>query len=86
MLPCNDPDRMQIAFDDHCLVANAGLSCLPHLALYLDCPDWLTGTWTWAAGPPVQARLRTHRPSRYRQASPLWCPPSGSFAAALTAL
>ena len=25
MLPRNDPDRIQIAFDDHCLVANAGL-------------------------------------------------------------
>ena len=25
MLPCNDPDRIQIAFDDHRLVANAGL-------------------------------------------------------------
>ena len=68
MLPCNDPDRMQIAFDDHCLVANAGLSCLPHLALYLDCPDWLTGTW--AAGPlsrrgfgPIgQAVTVRHRP------------------------
>jgi len=25
MLPSNDPDRIQIAFDDHRLVANAGL-------------------------------------------------------------
>ncbi len=25
MLPRNDPDRIQIAFDDHRLVANAGL-------------------------------------------------------------
>ena len=25
MLPCNDPDRIQVAFDDHRLVANAGL-------------------------------------------------------------
>ena len=25
MLPCNHPDRIRIAFDDHRLVANAGL-------------------------------------------------------------
>ena len=25
MLPCNDPDRIHVAFDDHRLVANAGL-------------------------------------------------------------
>ena len=25
MLPCNEPDRIQVAFDDHRLVANAGL-------------------------------------------------------------
>ena len=25
MLPCNQPDRIQIAFDDHRLVNNAGL-------------------------------------------------------------
>ena len=25
MLPCNDPDRIQVAFDEHRLVANAGL-------------------------------------------------------------
>ena len=25
MLPCNDLDRIQVAFDDHRLVANAGL-------------------------------------------------------------
>ena len=25
MLPRNDPDRIQVAFDDHPLVANAGL-------------------------------------------------------------
>ena len=25
MLPRNHPDRIDVAFDDHCLVANAGL-------------------------------------------------------------
>ena len=44
MLPRNDPDRIQVTFDDHRLVANAGL-ILPAI---LDCPDCLTGTWTWA--------------------------------------
>ena len=29
MLPRNDPDRIQIAFDDHRLVANAGLLLPP---------------------------------------------------------
>ena len=33
MLPRNHPDRMQIAFDDHRLVANAGLILPPTLAL-----------------------------------------------------
>ena len=29
MLPRNPPDRIRIVFDDHRLVANAGLSCQP---------------------------------------------------------
>ena len=47
MLPDDHPDRIQIAFYDHRLVANAGL-----LQLRWPCtwafPNWLTGTWTWA--------------------------------------
>ena len=35
MLPCNDPDRIQIAFDDHRLVANAGLILPVTLAHHL---------------------------------------------------
>ena len=35
MLPRNDPDRIQIAFDDHRLVANAGLQLPVTLAHYL---------------------------------------------------
>ena len=35
MLPRNDPNRIQIAFDDHRLVANAGLSLPVTLAHYL---------------------------------------------------
>ena len=35
MLPCNHPDRIQFAFDDHRLVANAGLILPVTLALHL---------------------------------------------------
>ena len=39
MLPSNDPDRIQISFDDHCLVANAGLILPATLALHLSLPE-----------------------------------------------
>ena len=39
MLPRNHPDRIQIAFDDHRLVANAGLILPATLALRLACPN-----------------------------------------------
>ncbi len=35
MLPRNDPDRIQISFDDHPLVANAGLLLPVTLAHHL---------------------------------------------------
>ena len=41
MLPRNHPDRIQIAFDDHRLVANAGLSLPATLALRLGLPQLL---------------------------------------------
>ena len=41
MLPRNHPDRIQIAFDDHHLVANAGLILPSTLALHLGRPNWL---------------------------------------------
>ena len=41
MLPCNHPDRIQIAFDDHRLVANAGLILPATLALRLGLPQLL---------------------------------------------
>ncbi len=44
MLPRIYPGRFHVAFGDHRLVADAGL-ILPAI---LDCPDCLTGTWTWA--------------------------------------
>ena len=41
MLPRNHPDRIQIAFDDHRLVANAGLLLPATLALRLGLPQLL---------------------------------------------
>ena len=50
MLSDDYPDRIQIAFDDHRLVANAGLILPATLwAGIWACPNWLTGTWTWVA-------------------------------------
>ena len=39
MLPRNHPDRIQIAFDDRCLVANAGLILPATLARHLGLPQ-----------------------------------------------
>ena len=39
MLPSNDPDRIQITFDDHRLVANAGLILPATLALHFGLPQ-----------------------------------------------
>ena len=39
MLPRNHPDRIQIVFDDHRLVANAGLVLPATLALHLGLPQ-----------------------------------------------
>ena len=38
MLPRNQPDRINVAFDDHLLVANAGLLLPDTLALHLGLP------------------------------------------------
>ena len=45
MLPLEHPDRIRIAFDDHRLVANAGLLLPTTLAQHLGLPNWLTGIW-----------------------------------------
>ena len=57
MLPRNRPDRIQIAFDDHRLVANAGLLLPLYWPGVSVCPNWLTGVWTWATprGGPTPA-------------------------------
>ena len=41
MLPHNHPDRIQIAFDDHRLVSDAGLILPATFALRLDQPQLL---------------------------------------------
>ena len=46
MLPQNNPDRIRIAFDDHRLVANAGLLLPATLARHLACGNSLTITST----------------------------------------
>ena len=59
MLPRNHPDRIRITFDDHRLVANAGLILPATLALHLGLPQLVQGTWTWAmprAGPTPATR------------------------------
>jgi hypothetical protein len=49
MLPRNDPDRIQITFDDHRLVANAGLIVPAILARHFGLPQLVDhSTWTWA--------------------------------------
>ena len=54
MLPGNHPDRIQIAFDDHRLVANAGLILPATLALRLGLPQ-LSGSTSTSAGAPGRA-------------------------------
>ena len=49
MLADDHPDRIQIAFDDHRLVADAGLLLPATLGLHLGLPQLVDRTWTWVA-------------------------------------
>ena len=49
MLTRNRIQRIHIAFDDHRLVNNAGLILPAPWPSNWACPNWCTGTWTWAA-------------------------------------
>ena len=51
MLPLEHPDGIHIAFDDHRLVANAGLLLPASLALRLVWLNWWTNTLTWEMPP-----------------------------------
>ena len=61
MLPFEQPDRIQIAFDDHRLVANAGLLLPVTLAQRLGLSQRLTATLTWAAllAEPTRHKMTT---------------------------
>ena len=49
MLPLDHPDRIQITFDDHRLVANAGLILPTTLARHLGLPQLVVrSALTWA--------------------------------------
>ena len=57
MLPRHQPDRIRIAFDDHRLVANAGLILPSTLALRLGLPQLVDR----APGPGPCKRQSQHR-------------------------
>ena len=58
MLPLGHPDRIQIAFDDHRLVNNAGLILPAILAQHLGLPQLVDRYWTWA-GPQAEPTPET---------------------------
>ena len=49
MRPSEQPDRIDIAFDDHRLVDNVGLILPVTLAHLLAWASWWTATLTWAS-------------------------------------
>ena len=52
MLPLEHPDRIHVAFDDHRLVANAGLLLPVTLAHHQGLGvNWWTATLTWGMRP-----------------------------------
>ena len=70
MLPRNHPDRIKIAFDDHRLVANAGLLLPATLALHLGLSQL------------VQQRLLGDAPGRANTGDKImrWTPETGQVA------
>ena len=66
MLPRNHPDRIQIAFDDHRLVANAGLLLPVTLAHHLGLPSWCRSAWIWVTPRPGQHRRQGDDLGRFR--------------------
>ena len=48
MLPDDHPDRIHVAFDDHRLVANAGLILPTTLVLHLGLPQLVDRHLAWA--------------------------------------
>ena len=56
MLSREQPDRIHVAFDDHRLVANAGLILPVTLAHHLGLGGWWTIMLTWAVRRAVPTR------------------------------
>ena len=56
MLPLEQPDRIHVAFDDHRLVANAGLLLPVTLARHLGLGELWTAILTWAVRRVVPTR------------------------------
>ena len=100
MLPRNHPDRIQIAFHDHRLVANAGLIPPATLALRLGLPQLLRkhlalgGVPGWANTGDKMMTLVAFRPSRRRlpecsvsglRLPPSWTPSCAASGGAMSA-
>ena len=84
MLRRHHPDRIRIAFDDHRLVANAGLILPATLALHLGLPQLVDRRLDLGDAPaePILAiRFRLWWPRRGRAATasttPMCCAPAG---------
>ncbi len=58
MIPSEHPDRIHVAFDDHRLVANAGIILTITLAIIWDWANWWTATLAWTK-PPAEPMLAT---------------------------
>ena len=68
MLPRNDPDRIQITFDDHRLVANAGLILPTTLARHLGLPQLVQQRLDLGNAPGLaRSPSLTHHPWCQRQ-------------------
>ena len=57
MVPLEGPERIQVAFDDHRLVAMQGCFCPPPWPSAWVWVRWLTGISTWVTPPagPIKA-------------------------------
>ena len=69
MLPRNHPDRIRIVFDDHRLVANAGLLLPATLARHLGLRELVERHWRMSGPHPQHRHLRPQGRWPYR---PRW--------------
>ena len=87
MLPLEHPDRIQITFDDHRLVANAGLLLPATLALHLGLPELVDrrldlGNALGRANPgdKMMTRWRLRWLAATASTTPTCCAPAGRLA------